>query len=308
MDIGKPAVGPKILRTGGMSKLIMMWSLLGCFGTGDTAVSLDEDTEPRVVLADAGLVFGGDGSLSGWKVDAKSVQRFTPTGDGIIVAAASIPNGVAVISKQSNGTTLQLWTESNPTWTEGAALSHGPINQLLVAQDGALWTEGDKGVHRSTDTGATWTRMNVPTNLRLGSRKMGISGGRVAFAGPKFLATMDNGTTWQTLFEGTVHTTDGTWVAGSTNKPSLRVGRVVEQGIEWTDEIDGAWNPSAIHGHSKGVRIVATQQLSTQVEVFQGTEQGKNFARTRIDSRPAWVGLGERVMWMDTKQRIHFLP
>ena len=149
--------------------------------------------------------------------------------------------------------------------------------------------------------------MDVPANLRLGSIKLGQSGSRIAFAGRSFVTTTDNGTTWTTLLEdGSIQATDGTWVAASTNTPSLRVGQITDQGITWTAEIEGDWNVAAIRGHTQGVRIVGTKKLRTQVELLEGTADGKDFASSRLDTKPDGLGLGERVMWVDTQGRIHF--
>ena len=286
----------------------MTWSLLGCFGLGDKQPSLPLSTEVRVVLADAGIIFGEDSGMSGWRVSDKGPRRFAPEGAGSIVAADTTTSGVVAISAQTNGLNPQLWTNSGDGWTKGPALSHGPINQLLVAQDGGLWTEGDKGVYRSEDSGETWTRMEVPANLRLGAIKLGQSGGRIAFAGRSLVTTHDNGNTWQTLLaDGSVQVTDGTWVAAATDKPSLRIGRISDQGVEWTDEVDGDWNAAAIQGHSEGVRIVGTQKLSTQVELLQGNQDGREFSSKRLRTRPEWVGLGNGVVWLDEKRQIHSL-
>ena len=148
--------------------------------------------------------------------------------------------------------------------------------------------------------------MNVPSSLRLGSFKLGQSGERIAFAGPRFVTTNDNGVTWITLLDdGTIQTTDGRWVAAATDKPSLRVGRITAQHIEWTAEIEGGWNAAVIRGHADGVRIVGTKKLSTQVELLEGTVDGTEFSRYRLDTEPRWVGIGERVVWMDTRRQLH---
>ena len=286
---------------------MMMWSLLGCFGTGEVKPSLDSTTEPKVVLADAGLIFGvnkEDNSAAGWRLDESGLQRFEPKTQGTVVAGATTAEGVAVVVAQKNRTQPQLWTWSSTGWEQGPAIPHGKVSQILVASDGALWTEGDSGVHRSGDNGATWTRMNVPNDLQLGAIKLGEHDQRMVFAGRQLMASTDNGQTWATLYPNRVSTTDGQWIAEKTSA-ALRIGRLNGDGITWTADIEGDWVPSAIAGGPDAVRVVATPSLSTQVVVLKGTADGKDFAATKVDTLPEWVGLGDGVVWVSRDRDVH---
>jgi len=287
---------------------LMAGGWLGCFGVGDTPDTLPQNFKPQVVLSDAGVLLGGDGGISGWRVSSTDPERFAPSGDGQIVAAAEAADGIVVISAGHNGVNPQLWSHAATGWSMGPKLSHGPINQLIVGPDGSLWTEGDRGVFRSTDGGQLWTAMPLPRNLRLGTVKLGRSGARLAYAGPELMVTVDNGTSWTAVDATSVVTTDGTWVVSDKDDVAMRVGRIIGDQVEWTAEVEGAWNPVSIRGSSKGVRILAIKKLSTQVELLQGDEEGRGFVSTRIDAHPEWVGLGERVMWLDKRGRINTLP
>ena len=133
----------------GLGTLILLWSLLGCSGSTQVKGSLDDTTEPGVVLADAGLIFGRntqDSSAAGWRIGKAGLQRLEPDTQGTVVAADTTSAGVAIVVAQKNGTQPQLWTWSSSGWAQGPSIPHGPIHQLLVASDGALWTEGDDGV------------------------------------------------------------------------------------------------------------------------------------------------------------------
>jgi len=291
--------------------LYLLVSILSACGSESFEVS--RGFEPRVVLADAGIVLGSDNvsaALEGWRVAGSSVRRLTPQGTGSFVAAAPRGEGLVAVAAKKNGAAPQLWSWNGAEWSAGATIPHSSIHQILVASDGALWTEGDRGVHRSTDGGEAWTPMPVGANLRLGSVKLGHSQGRLVFAGSKLFATDDDGRSWQVLHDGPVSCTDGTWVAATTERPSLRVGRITSGGVTWTGEIDGRWGASAIQGHAGGVRVVATRVLSTDVFVFEANEDGNEFKRMRVQGRPpaTWVGLGERVMWVDSRKRIHVSP
>ena len=290
----------------------MVWSVLGCFGKGESTPALEATVEPTVILADAGLIFGqdsADSTMTGWRLTDKGVERFQPTGPGSIVAAATTQDGVVAVAAQQNGASPQLWWSTSEGWTEGEPIAHGPINQLLASPDGALWTEGDGGVYRTADEGKNWTRMDIPADLHLGASKLGEHEGRVVFAGRTLVASTDNGTSWTTLYDGKVSTTDGVWVAEQTSKPSLRIGRIGTDGVEWTGEIEGAWVAASIAGSATAVRVVATKQLSTEVVLLSGDPHGKGLSVSRVyRSQPEWVGLGEKVLWMDIKRRLHTDP
>jgi len=290
--------------------MVWVWGALACTG-GPQPVDTSPSFEPRVVLADGGIVLGGDGAagtLDGWRIDGSSVHRLTPTGAGSFVAGAPRGDGVVAVAAHTNGSAPQLWTWDGAEWAVGPTIAHGPIHQIIVASDGSFWTEGDRGVHRSIDGGAGWVPMAVGANLRLGSVKLGHAEGRVVFAGAQLVATYDEGRSWKVLYDGMVSATDGTWVAESTPRPSLRVGRITDDGLMWTGEVDGQWTAAAIRGHAGGVRMVATKTLSTDVVVFEANVDGSVFERTRVDGPAAWVGLGERLVWVDKRKRIHVSP
>ena len=280
----------------------------GCFGFGDRSETLPENFEPHVVLADSSLLLGGDGGMSGWRVSSGAPDRFAPMGEGAIVAADVGSDGVVAISQAEGGRNSRLWSHSATGWSGGTELSHGPINQLMVTPSGALWTEGDRGVFQSVDRGVSWTSLSVPRSLRLGARKLGRSGDRIAYAGPELMVTTDEGQSWTTIDAGDVVTTDGTWVVSTRGDDAMRVGQIVRDDIVWTDEVKGAWNPSAVRASAHGVRILATRRLSTQVELLQGDVDGRGFVSTKLKTQPEWVGLGERVLWLDSRNRVRSLP
>lgn len=291
---------------------MMAWSLFGCFGGGESTPTLESTVELQVVLADAGLVFGqdsADSTMTGWRLTGKRLERFHPAGPGSIVTAATTPDGVVAVAAQKNGTSPQLWWADPAGWTEGEPIAHGPISQLLVGADGALWTEGDGGVYRSSDKGQNWERMDIPADLHLGTKKLGIHDNRVVFAGRELVVSSDNGGSWNSLYSGKVSTTDGVWVAEQTSKPSLRIGRIADDGIEWTGEVDGSWVAASIAGSTNEVRVVATEKLSTEVVLFIADPNGRDLSAKRVFKvPPPWIGLGEQVLWMDNKRRLFTEP
>ena len=284
-----------------------LWSALACTRGGAESVELAADFQAGIVLPDEAVVLGGDsalGTLDGWRIDGDSPSRLAPNGPGSFVAADSRSGGLVAVSAQTNGAEPQLWTWNGSGWAAGPAIPHGPVRQLMATDDGALWTEGEAGVHRSTDDGATWARLPVRANLRLGSVKLGHTSERVVFAGMALMSSSDDGQSWSTLYEGAVATTDGTWVAAPTDKPSLRIGRIDGEGVVWTSEIDGQWFAAEIRGHSTGVRVVATKALATDAVLFEASAEGKSFSKTRIKGPASAVGLGETAMWVDDRGRL----
>jgi photosystem II stability/assembly factor-like uncharacterized protein len=146
--------------------------------------------------------FSLDG-LAGWTTDGRTWKRFTSLGRnwdfGSVDWAADIPNTIIVAKHETSPPgEVYVTTDGGITWRKLAIYVSGKSDQLSMV--GALdvtiliYSKGE-GIHRSTDTGITWTEVssaNPQTRIPVlfqGAHYLGTATG--------LLVSKDKGASWQ---------------------------------------------------------------------------------------------------------------
>jgi photosystem II stability/assembly factor-like uncharacterized protein len=158
-----------------------------------------------------GWVVGTKGTLLMTEDGGKTwVQKYRPTEDIIrdIYFLDDI-NGWIVVERNlydlktadEPRTYLMNTTDGGQRWTRVNVRGvdvNARLIRALFSRGGRAWTFGEGGLIYSTrDSGATWTKLNVPTrNLLLGGTFVDEDRGWLVGAGATILQTADGGETW----------------------------------------------------------------------------------------------------------------
>ena len=152
-----------------------------------------------VAPSDPNLVYVGTGNQSGWSfTTGKGIYKSSDAGQtwtNIGLAKSQYIGGIAVDPRNANGLLVAVL---GPRAPGGRGAPEGPM------------PEGERGVYRSTDGGANWTRV-LPTEGTAGASDVYmdyrspdnvfalLSAGAGAAAGVGAYRSMDGGATWQSL-------------------------------------------------------------------------------------------------------------
>ena len=284
---------------------IVFAALMGCFSSD--AKRLPEGVEPTVVMGDAPWVLGTrptTGRAVALRLEEGRWTEDSPDANGRFLAATATTSGLSALVGQVGQAAAQLWHYRDGSWHTGAMLGHGPYTQLVLADDGSLWTEGDRGVHRMDPASGEWNRAALPADLRLGLQKLGAAEGRVAFAGQQLWVAPAGGEPWTVLVATPMQATDGRWCLAMDGDRRLRLGRIEAEGVRWTGELAGNWQVSALASDAEGIRAVATRALSTEVMLIESNADGSVLRSKRLAATPGHVGLGPQARYVDNRGRI----
>lgn len=196
-------------------------------------------------------------------------------------------------------------------WTEVAPGLLGPIiggSSAVAHKDGVIWA-GHKSIHKSTDEGVTWSRVNTPfpnndwvRHLDFWDAKTGLLSSELG----NLYITHDQGATWKLL-----KTFTWNWGARFVNSPSriivpqATVGDVAvssDQGLTWTTVTLGAFVPFVDIGSGGNVYALVGKDNTWIAHLQRSTDYGYTWT-----TMPGQVGFDSYTIGLDpcSEQRIY---
>lgn len=301
----------------------LLFALFGCSSGAQLIATLPSTFTPLHVIADSPqIVLGFEGGpfiplpqrrLAAYEIQGQQLKAIGPTGTGWYQAGYRQGNCLWVIAATArpdgNGSLYQLWSVDPQGWHDQGLLPATSLTDLATEDGQAGWAVGVQQLYRTENAGQSWQKIQgapAPGNVR---ESLGIIGPqRLFIGGGALLYTENAGNTWKSWHSEPILATDGHWaLAGTTGQ---KVAKIENDHLTWISEIDAQWYPQRVQNTPQGLRILATKSQSSQLVVLDSKDGGQYFTVRRLTgaSDPAWVGLGQEILWMDVRRKLWRLP
>ena len=307
-------VRPEVIVAGGMNGVVRSvdggasWTNVS--SEAADAIAFAADGTLLVAWSERGLMKSADDGAT-WSA-VSGVSRSHPV-------TAFARNGNAIFA--AIGSALYVSTDHGAQWRETAQRPGSTdITAITASASGAIWAANAEGISRSTDGGATWSRVNSglpPEFLQQHSDFVTA------------IATDAGGTAvYAALFDGGIHRlADGTWVpAGdrATNQqpvallalPSSLLATSAPNGITRSDDGGVTWRASNGGLSDQDIRAIAFHDATVYAGsfsapgLFRRSENGTwtllaglpnspvmSFAVSRSDPSVIYAGTGGAGVW-----------
>jgi photosystem II stability/assembly factor-like uncharacterized protein len=190
------------------------WQIAGPYGGTATAVTIDP-RNPKILLAGArqSLLYKSEDSGQSWRMLPFPKQSFAEV-DAILVDPLDSQHYLVGLAASAQAGLFET-IDGGVHWKPIAGLQGTGVRALAAAgSDPSRFVAGTtQGVHLSTDSGRTWSRISDPANLEM----LGITAVAIdpkdpdmIYAGTTHLPwrTADGGKTWTSIHSGMIDDSD----------------------------------------------------------------------------------------------------